>query len=187
MADNKVDLKNEGVHWDLGHFPVLWRIPAARQAAGRAETQLHRAGRDVVHHRPPGVGTVDAAVPARARPRVRVRAPRQPRSLVQDAGAHLAAAGRVARRLERAVDAHAVRILVVQKHPRSLLRIPVAAVPAARVQARQQESRRDRRSQARPGRLREAGARAERAFHLRRSAAPAVPPRLRHSRRAHRA
>ena len=52
----------------------------------------------------------------------------------------------------------------------------------ARVPARQQESRRARGPQARPGRLRAAGARAECTVDLRRSAAAAVAPRLRHSR-----
>jgi len=43
-------------------------------SAGCAKSPTPSTGRDVVHHRAPGVGAVDAAVPARAGPCVRVRA-----------------------------------------------------------------------------------------------------------------
>src|SRR6185436_435665 len=161
------------------HLAVVWRVPAARQAVERAETELDRAGRDDVHHRPPGVGVVDAAVPARVVARVRVRTPRQPRSLVQDAGAHLAPAGRTAGRLERVVDAHAIRILLLSQHARTFFGIPVAAIPTARVRPGKQEPRHDRGAQARPGGVRTAGACAQRAVAVRRGAAAAVAPWLR--------
>ena len=162
MPDNKVDLKNEGVHWDLGtsqsygEYLQLDKLLAAQKPNSIEQDEMlfiivHQVSelwmRLFLHELERGV---------------RVRAARQSRSVVQDAGAHLAPAGRAARRLERAVDAHAVRVLVVPQHARPVLGLPVAAVPAARVHARQQEPRRHRRAQARRRGLRTARARARR-------------------------
>ena len=66
MADNKVDLKNEGVHWDpgtsqsYGDYLQLDKLLNAQKPNSIEQDEM-------LFISSTGLGTVDAAVPARAR------------------------------------------------------------------------------------------------------------------------
>ena len=160
----------------------LRRLPAARPPARGADAAVRRGGRnaaarrDAVHRPAPGVRAVDEADDPRAQGGDRLRARRRARALLQDPRARQAHPEAAVRAVGGARDADALRIRRVPPGARQLLRLPVRAVPRARVPAGRQERADARRVPARRGDVRRTRRAAARAVALRRvPAAPRAP------------
>jgi hypothetical protein len=167
-APRRIDLRNEGVHWDLGEsqsyseYLQLDKVLNAQKPNSIEQDEMlfiivHQVSelwmRLFLHE----LGAVFECVR---------------RDNLDPSFKMLA---RISRLQEELIGAWSVlstltpvRVLVVPQHARSLLGLSVGAVPAARVHAGQQESRHDRRAEARSARVRATGACARGAVHLRR-------------------
>ncbi len=114
------------------------RPPVERAAAAQQDARARRA---LVHHPAPGRGAVVQADPSRARRGDGVPAPRSITAQHQDPEPRETGAAPAHQPVVGARDADADGILGIPRRARQRIGIPVAAVSAARVQARQQGPR----------------------------------------------
>ena len=160
-----------------GGYLRLDRLLAAQQPLSGGTGAAAAPRRDAVHHPAPGVRAVDEADDPRAQGGDRLRARRRARAVLQDPRAREAHPEAAVRAVGGARDADALRVRRVPPGARQFVRLPVRAVPRARVPARQQERADARRVPARRGDVRRARRAAARAVAVRRVPAASRAPR----------